>query len=667
MPDGNHPIRPSCTAGDSGGPTGRALFVTSNFPRWEGDGTTPFLLHLAQDLQALGWRVDVLAPHAPAARTRDSIGGVEVARFRYLWPESLETVCYGGGALINLRRDPGNLFKLPALVAAEAAATALRLLGRRYDIVHSHWILPQGFVGALMTGPLGVPHVVTAHGNDIFALQGALLARFKRFALGRASAVTVNSRATEQAVRALAPDLAALHCIPMGTSEPVPDPEAVAAARARYRQGAGPLLAFAGRLVKEKGVADLLHAVALLRPRLPDLRLVVAGEGPERAAFERLAGELGIAERVAFAGWQGADQVPHLMAAADAYVGPSRRGPDGTAEAQGLTFAEAMLAGTPVIATRLGGIVDAVRHEDTGLLVDEAAPDQIAAAVERLARRPDLAAQLSANGRRLAKDVFTRAASARAFADLYAGLAAPAKRPAKRPARRAAGPARRRLMGQAAMLRPDHLMRQAVLLSGVSDSLSHLKQRYRPGGTSGSGSMSRLAAFKAEVLNGFVRDRGIESVVEFGCGDGRQLALSDYPLYLGLDASKTSIAACWARFADDPDKSFLWYDPALTVNNDNSLCADLALSLDVVHRLVEDAVYEKYLDDLFAAARRSVIIYASDKDERTAVPHVRHRAFTGEVARRYPDFRLTATIRNRYPDQSDSSFFIFDRTESSSE
>ena len=83
--------------GDGGG---RILCLTSNFPRWEGDSTTPFVLHLAQDLQALGWRVDVLAPHAPGAAVRETLGGVRVERFRYLWPERLETVCYRGGALI---------------------------------------------------------------------------------------------------------------------------------------------------------------------------------------------------------------------------------------------------------------------------------------------------------------------------------------------------------------------------------------------------------------------------------------------------------------------------------------------------------------------------------------------------------------------------------------
>lgn len=408
---------------------GRVLFVTSTFPRWEGDSTAPFVSHLAHDVQALGWQVDVLAPHAPHVRVRDSIGGVGVTRFRYLWPASLETVCYGGGALVNLRRRRADALKLPALVAAEAAAVGRRLLSRRYDLLHSHWILPQGFVGALTAGPLGIPHVVTVHGSDIFALRGAWLERCKRFALRGASAVTVNSRATGQAVRALAPDLRAVHRIPMGASEAAADPEAVAATRSRYRQGGGPLLAFAGRLIEEKGVADLLHAMALLVPGLPDLRAVIAGEGPDRPQLERLARELGIADRTVFAGWMDPATVAQLMAAADVYVGPSRRGRDGTTEAQGLAFVEALLAGTPVVATRLGGIVDAIRHEDTGLLVDQAAPNQIAAAIARLAANPDLAERLALAGRRLARRSYTRAASAEAFAEVYAGLMAATAEP----------------------------------------------------------------------------------------------------------------------------------------------------------------------------------------------------------------------------------------------
>lgn len=76
----------------------RILCVTSNFPRWAGDSTTPFVLHLAQDLQEYGWTVDVLAPHAPGAAKKEELGGVSVKRFRYFWPEASENICYQGGA-----------------------------------------------------------------------------------------------------------------------------------------------------------------------------------------------------------------------------------------------------------------------------------------------------------------------------------------------------------------------------------------------------------------------------------------------------------------------------------------------------------------------------------------------------------------------------------------
>ena len=71
----------------------RVLFVTSNFPRWQGDSTTPFVLHLAQDLSALGWSIDVLAPHAPGAAFEETMGALRVERFPYLWPAALQTVC----------------------------------------------------------------------------------------------------------------------------------------------------------------------------------------------------------------------------------------------------------------------------------------------------------------------------------------------------------------------------------------------------------------------------------------------------------------------------------------------------------------------------------------------------------------------------------------------
>jgi glycosyltransferase involved in cell wall biosynthesis len=395
---------------------GRILVTTSNFPRWQDDSTTPFILHLAQDLQALGWQVDVLAPHAPGVQLRETLRGVRVFRFRYAWPAAWQTLCYRGGALANLRKSPSSALRLPGFLLAEWLATTSRLLRGRYDFVHSHWLLPQGFTAALAAGLTGVPHVATIHGSDVFALGGRTLALFKRFALRQAAAVTANSSATMLAASEIGGTLPLLKKIPMGVCEDTPTPEAVSELRRRYRRGDGPCLMFAGRLVQEKGIADLIRAVALACPRLPDITAAILGEGPERPTLERLAQELGVAERIVFAGWVDPERIASHLAAADIFVGPS------WSEGQGLVVAEALRAGTAVVATGVGGVVDVIHHERTGLLVPTNAPADIADAVERLAREPDLATRLTSAGAELVARDFTRSASAQAFSELFRSL-----------------------------------------------------------------------------------------------------------------------------------------------------------------------------------------------------------------------------------------------------
>lgn len=395
----------------------RILLVTSNFPRWEGDSTTPFVQHLAKDLIDLGWRIDVLAPHAPGAAEAEVLDGVPVERFRYLVPESAQTVCYQGGALANLDKRPADKLKLPALVAAEWVAVQKRAMSGDYDLIHSHWVLPQGFVGMLVAGSCHLPHVITVHGSDIFMLDSPLLERMKRMALTRARVVTVNSSVTEARTRQVAPTLRDLRRIPMGVPDsPLDEDERklVAKIRDEHRSGDGPLLVFVGRLVEQKGGEDLLRAMQNVVMELPSARLLMIGEGPSRSAWERLAADLGIAGQVTFVGWVQPALVRAHLAAADVFVGPSRG-----FEAQGLTFLEAVAAGTTVIAARSGGVVDLIRHEETGLLVEQSAPLELAGAILRLARDPELRERLVEAARATMGRGFSRTSTAEAFARVY--------------------------------------------------------------------------------------------------------------------------------------------------------------------------------------------------------------------------------------------------------
>src|SRR5262249_1038523 len=147
------------------------------------------------------------------------------------------------------------------------------------DLIHAHWILPQGFVAAT-TGPRPARRVLTVHGGDVFGLRGRILDAFSRYALCHSDQVTVNSSATEAAVRRIADRRATIARIPIGVGlSRRPRGDVVRSVRQRYGVGAGPLLVFVGRVVEEKGVEDIVHAVARLTPGLPDVSAVIAGTG----------------------------------------------------------------------------------------------------------------------------------------------------------------------------------------------------------------------------------------------------------------------------------------------------------------------------------------------------------------------------------------------------
>jgi SAM-dependent methyltransferase len=206
--------------------------------------------------------------------------------------------------------------------------------------------------------------------------------------------------------------------------------------------------------------------------------------------------------------------------------------------------------------------------------------------------------------------------------------------------------------------------------SKFEGSRTYWESRYRTGGTSGPGSYGKLAEFKATFLNSFVQEHKVSSVMEFGCGDGNQLALATYPHYIGLDVSKTAIQFCKVKFHDDLTKSFFLYDSECFVDVHHVFKADLALSLDVIFHLIEDSVFELYMRHLFAAAEKYVIIYSGNSDENrpNQSPHVRHRCFSDWVQKNIPDWQLAQVIPNEHPFSgdmwtgSDAEFFIYEKS-----
>jgi SAM-dependent methyltransferase len=203
------------------------------------------------------------------------------------------------------------------------------------------------------------------------------------------------------------------------------------------------------------------------------------------------------------------------------------------------------------------------------------------------------------------------------------------------------------------------LLRQRI---GYAGSARFWEENYAQGNTSGSGSYGVLAEGKSQYLNDLVRAQGVHSVIEIGCGDGNQLSRAEYPSYIGLDVSRTAIGLCQRRFDGDTAKSFFLYDGSCFTDRAGIFTADLALSLDVVFHLTEDAVFESYLTHLFAAGRRLVVIYSTNAEIGGSAPHVRHRHFTSWVEANCPDWRLTSVTQGPNTAGARADFFVYERS-----
>lgn len=184
--------------------------------------------------------------------------------------------------------------------------------------------------------------------------------------------------------------------------------------------------------------------------------------------------------------------------------------------------------------------------------------------------------------------------------------------------------------------------------------------RYATGGNSGSGSYGKLAEFKAGIINEFIKENKIIKVIEFGCGDGNQLSLFKIHEYMGIDIAKTAIEICRERFKGDKTKSFFLYDP-YSFEGKNNFEAELVLSSDVIYHLIEDDVFELYIKHLFLVSNKFVIIYSSNSDDNSMFlsPHCKNRQFSEWVKINLPEWKLIKEIKNRYPNESNSDFYIY--------
>lgn len=187
------------------------------------------------------------------------------------------------------------------------------------------------------------------------------------------------------------------------------------------------------------------------------------------------------------------------------------------------------------------------------------------------------------------------------------------------------------------------------------NSTEYWEERYQKGGNSGSGSYGVLSEFKANFVNHFLIQNKINSVIEFGCGDGNQLKFIKYPEYIGIDVSHKSIELCENNFRNDNSKRFFHLSETPDV-----IC-DLAISMEVIFHLIEDDIFNNHMKYLFSHSSKFVIIYSSNvnKQQLFFQPHIKHRKFSDWINHNCKNWKLLSTTINPFTNKFNGSFSNF--------
>ena len=377
-----------------------------------------FVHEQARALVELGHDVRVVSPKAWAPPLlprwksfREVAGADTVNGIPVLYPRKLTLP----GARLGHRNSDAMSF---------AISGPLRRIHRRwaFDVIHAHMVVPDGWAAARIGAELGVPVVATAHRADVLDVpaQGPRSRERVVEAIEDIGQICSVSQAIAEAANALATPRRPIQIVPNGADTRIFVARSQADARAHLGlPDDGPIVSFVGKLVPRKGVDTLIEAMGILgrRPEGAPL-LVAAGVGELREGLEARARELGVGDRVRFAGKVPHDDVGWWMSAGDVFVLPS------LSEGLPTVVCEAMNCGRPVVATAVDGTPEIVRDGETGILIPTGDAPALAAALARVLDDPEVAARMSAAALRIGRAEYTWAANARRMTGIYEEMTA---------------------------------------------------------------------------------------------------------------------------------------------------------------------------------------------------------------------------------------------------
>lgn len=366
----------------------KVCFVTTSFIRSEKDHYARFVYEQAKSLTRLDepCSVSVVAPHAGGLARRESIDSVDIIRARYFLPERLQRLAYQHEGLFEtLKKSPLALLQLPLLLVS--LAVRLFSASKGAALIHAQWV-PTAAVALFVARLRGIPVIASVRGADLNTAAGSATGRaFTRLILNRVShIVTVSDEFRAQlrgALEITTPVDSLYNGVDTEQFRPRPaESKDVPRASDKF------VVLFVGGLIRRKGVDTLLEAA---RP-LSNVEILIAGEGPERAALEQFADSHSMRDRVRFVGKIDRTDMHDWMQSADALVLPS------ASEGRPNVVLEALACGLPVLATDIPGTRELIEDRKNGLLFEVGDAGQLREKILTLADDPALAARMSSAG-----------------------------------------------------------------------------------------------------------------------------------------------------------------------------------------------------------------------------------------------------------------------------
>lgn len=390
----------------------KVLFVTSTFPRSETDDQVPWLLELALVLSEAGVNIEVLAP-TYAGLPSHKIQDIPVHRYRY-FNKKREIVTHEVGAMNKIANRRDLILPAFSLVMAGMAAAARLARLNKYDVIHSHWPMPMGMVAqagrwASVSGGKKPRLAATFHGAELaLAQRNPHLIPLLTALTKNMHAVIANSSHTASSVLKMTGIRPAV--IPFGAPRSVVDfghtlkaPQKEPSNKSPAT-GELPIVLAVGRIIERKGFPVLVRAANRLRGKA---RVIIAGGGEREAVVEAEIKRQRVGDVVHLAGRLTSQELTALYSRCAVFCLPAIVDSRGDTEGLGVVLIEAMSHGKPIVASRIGGIVDAVEDGETGLLVPPNDPEALADALLKLLEDPGLAVKFGGNGRGRARRLFS--------------------------------------------------------------------------------------------------------------------------------------------------------------------------------------------------------------------------------------------------------------------